>query len=183
MKLPKKLFYSVFALVSFLILTNYSRAKVNNYFYLQEPTMSNIKIENQQNDNLKNTYIYKITIEDIEGAIKYTVNNNTFYAIFNAKNESKIQLNSNETIIIYDIPFNKKINIEQDSIDNYVTTVNGKSTNKYIGTVSNNLIIFNNTIETVNTNPNTNDSVYKYIFLIFVISLLIIWLKKIYSKS
>lgn len=123
-----------------------------------------IEIRNVQTDNENVTYTYNVIIRDIVGAIKYTIDGEEAYAVFSSKGEATFNLNSNQTLIIYDIPYNTYYSIEQVTNNKYVTSVNNKKQNIMEGvTVQNNIITFDNTSKVVNANPNTADYSIVYI--------------------
>lgn len=138
----------------------------------------NLTIVNTQNDTKVLSYTYKITIPDISGAYRYTINDKEKYVVFNARGEATITINSNEKIIIYDIPSGTKYTIEQTGGDSSYT----KKANNVVGTKATGTINKDTTVTYSNTvpvkepnpshNPNTADT-YTLGFILFAIALVI----------
>lgn len=126
---------------------NYSE-KVEDYDdYNEVEILYPLEIRNYQNDNTSLEYKYKVKIEGISGAYKYKYKDKENYLVFTANGEAEIVLESNESIIIYDIPDNSSYEIEQitDVSNKYVTKIDNKENNKTTGTVSStSLVEFNN---------------------------------------
>jgi hypothetical protein len=126
---------------------NYSD-KVEDYDdYNEVEILYPLEIRNYQNDNTSLEYKYKLKIEGISGAYKYKYKDKENYLVFTANGEAEIVLESNESIIIYDIPDNSSYEIEQttDVSNKYVTKIDNKENNKTTGTVSStSLVEFNN---------------------------------------
>lgn len=100
---------------------------------------SNMIINNVQGDNVTTTYTYKISITDVSGAVKYTIDGKEGYAVFDAKGNATISVNSNSTLTLYDIPNGKSYTVEQTSKNaGYVTKVAGELKTKTSGTTSSN---------------------------------------------
>lgn len=129
-----------------------------------------LEIRNYQNDNNKLEYTYKIKIEGISGAYKYKYKDQENYMVFTANGEAQIILDSNESIIIYDIPDNSKYEIEQvtDVSATYTTKINNEELLKTAGTINaSSVVAFDNeTIKEIvepehkEENPYTKDSHY-----------------------
>lgn len=128
---------------------NYSE-KVEDYDdYNEIEVLYPLEIRNYQNDNTSLEYKYKLKIEGVSGAYKYKYKGKENYLVFTANGEAEIVLESNESIIIYDIPDNSSYEIEQvtDVSNKYVTKIDNKENNKTTGTVSStSLVEFDNTI-------------------------------------
>lgn len=144
---------------------------------------SNITITNIQSEETPVTlsYTYKIKIENVTGSLKYKQNNRENYLLFDKNNEATFTLNSNEEIIIYDIPTNNKYSIEQSTNKEYRTINSGDSTNVYNGIVSEeNNIEFKNISSIVTTNPETTSSsnIINLVLLDTLVLLSLIFLKK-----
>lgn len=139
----------------------------------------NLQIDNFQNDEQDIIYSYKITIPEISGAYKYSKNNEESYLIFAANGEAEITLNSNSSLIIYELPEGIKYKIEQitDVSEKYTTKVDEKESAIVEGTISetNNIKFSNETIiseEPVKKNPFTSDNHYLALF-VFVYAIII----------
>lgn len=130
----------------------------------EEVSKTSIEIINYQNDQQKEKYTYNITIRDVTGATRYSVDGVESYAVFSSNGEATITINSNQKIIIYDIPYNTYYSIEQASNSKYVTSVDNKNQNIIEGvTAQNNIVTFNNTNKVVSANPSTADYSIMYI--------------------
>ena len=130
----------------------------------EQVSKTNIEIRNVQKDNESVTYTYNVIIRDIVGATRYSIDGKESYIVFSSKGEATFTLKSNQTLIIYDIPYNTYYSIEQAANNKYVTSVNDKKQNIMEGvTVQNNIITFNNTSKVINANPNTAD--YSIIYI------------------
>lgn len=137
---------------------------------VNEPEVSktNIEIKNIQKDNEDVTYTYNVIIRDVVGATRYSIDGKESYTVFSSKGETTLTLKANQTLIIYDIPYNTYYSIEQVSNNKYVTSVNNKNQNIIEGvTVQSNIITFNNTSKVVSANPNTAD--YSIIYIVSAI--------------
>lgn len=145
-------------------------------------------IKNFQNDNEKTTYTYKIKIPDFVGAQLYTHNGTENYVIFAANGEAEVHLNSNESLIIHNIPEGSNYRIEQvtDVSEKYTTTVNNLESKVIEGTIgSENTIEFNNEtiIEEVpevpeeeeKDNPFTEDNHY-LVLTVFIYAIIILFI-------
>ena len=145
----------------------------------------NLTINNTQNDEKNLVYSYKITIPSISGAYKYTKGTEESYLIFTANGEAEITLNSNDTLVIYDLPEGTTYKVEQttDVSDKYTTKVGEENTTTIEGTINETSTIEfkNETIiqdEPVKKNPFTSDNHYLVLFVsIYAIILVIIGLK------
>ncbi len=146
-----------------------------------------LEIKNYQNDNKVISYTYKIKINGISGAYKYKYKDKESYMVFTANGESEFILDSNESIIIYDLPDNAEYEIEQltNVSDTYTTKVDKELVTKIVGNVTANAeVAFDN--ETIKQevkpndkvdNPYTKDSYY-FIVIIATFALIITFLGK-----
>lgn len=147
---------------------------------------TNLTVNNIQTDNASGTYTYKITIADVSGAIKYSIDGKEGYAVFDAKGNASLTVNSNSTITLYDLPLNKNYTIEQTSSKNgYKTLVNNIETNVTKGVTSpTNNISFTNQSEddkttTETKNPVTADPVIIAVAVLIIAGAGFIALKKL----
>lgn len=149
-----------------------------------------LEIKNYQNDNKTIKYSYKIKINNISGAYKYRYKDKEGYLVFTANGESEFQLESNESIIIYDLPEHLEYEVEQltDVKDKYTTKVNKVSTNKATGniTATSEIAFDNETIikdikpDHQEENPYTKDSYY-FVIIILAFAILIGHIGKSYK--
>ena len=140
-----------------------------------------LEIRNYQNDNKVIEYTYKIKIKDISGAYKYKYNDKESYMVFTANGESQFVLDSNESIIIYDLPENVEYEIEQTTnvSDNYTTKVDKEYKTIIKGNVTaSSQVAFDNETKKPETkpehqekNPYTKDSYY---FIVIIASFALI---------
>lgn len=138
----------------------------------------NLTIVNTQNDSKVLSYTYKITMTDISGAYRYTINDTEKYVVFNARGEATITINSNEKIIIYDLPSGTKYTIEQTGGDSsYTKKANNVVGTKATGTINKNTTItYSNTVPVKDTNPSHNPNTadtYTLGIILFSIALVI----------
>ena len=140
-----------------------------------------LEIRNYQNDNKVIEYTYKIKIKDISGAYKYKYKDKESYMVFTANGESQFVLDSNESIIIYDLPENAEYEIEQTTnvSDNYTTKVDKEYKTIIKGNVTaSSQVAFDNETKKPETkpehqekNPYTKDSYY---FIVIIASFALI---------
>lgn len=140
-----------------------------------------LEIRNYQNDNKVIEYTYKIKIKDISGAYKYKYKDKESYMVFTANGESQFVLDSNESIIIYDLPENVEYEIEQTTnvSDNYTTKVDKEYKTIIKGNVTaSSQVAFDNETKKPETkpehqekNPYTKDSYY---FIVIIASFALI---------
>lgn len=156
--------------------------------YKSSAILAPLTLKNYQNDDEIIVYTYNIKIDEIQGAYRYTLydsGNNPVkesYLVFAANGEASIKLNSNESIIIYNLPTDVNYKIEQYATlgDRYTTKVANNITSSYEGVISldNNVYFVNETTkkQSVNIyeekedNPPTTDYHEKHI-LVFMVSL------------
>ena len=130
----------------------------------EEVSKTNIEIINNQNDDEKTKYTYNVIIRDVTGATRYSVDGVESYTVFSSNGEATFTINSNQKLIIYDIPYNTYYSIEQATNNKYVTSVGNKNQNIIEGvTAQANIITFYNTNKVVSANPNTAD--YSIIYI------------------
>lgn len=150
-----------------------------------------LEIRNYQNDNNSFEYTYKLKIKGISGTYKYKYKDRENYMVFTANGEAKIVLDSNESIIIYDIPDNYEYEIEQitDVSDKYTTKIDNEENNKVTGTItSNSMVAFDNETrkEVVapekEENPYTVDKHYLIILMSTLALMLIILARAVKIK-
>ena len=145
---------------------------------------STITIKNIQNDNNEQRYTYTIKIDGVAGVIKYDINGKEDYMVFNAKGETTLEVKSNDTISIFDVPYNSNYTITQNSIDDYKTQVNNISTYKYSSTTNDtNIVEFKNTSTIVSDNPETSDNLIKYAIIATAILIFLYSLKQCKIKK
>ena len=143
-----------------------------------------VVIKNIQDDTREFNYTYVINIEDLVGAVKYSINGNMEYTVFNAKGEASIIMTSNDTLVLYDIPIDRSISVVQTTNENYKVYIDGNNTNKFSGvTGSINDIEFNNNSNSNVKNPNTIDRVFNYVILAISLLILIISLSQVKVKK
>jgi len=122
-----------------------------------------LEIRNYQNDNNSFEYTYKLKIKGISGTYKYKYKDRENYMVFTANGEAKIVLDSNESIIIYDIPDNYEYEIEQitDVSDKYTTKIDNEKSNKVTGTItSNSMVAFDNETKKEIVSPEKEENPY-----------------------
>lgn len=154
--------------------------------YKSSAILAPLTLKNYQNDDEKILYTYNIKINEVQGAYRYCLydSNNSpvkeSYLVFAANGEAIIKLNSNESVIIYNLPTDVGFKIEQYATlgDKYVTKVGNIVTSSYEGVISldNNVYFVNETAkkETVNiydhkeNNPPTADYHEKHILLLMI---------------
>ncbi len=114
-----------------------------------------LTIVNIQNDNNAQVYTYKLKIDEVRGAYRYTKNGEENYMLFAANGEASITLKSNESVTIYDLPDGANYVITQQLNNKYKTYINSIEMNVIEGVVTaENNITFNNiAIEFTPTNP------------------------------
>ncbi len=152
---------------------------------------SQLIIKNFQNDDKNFLYTYKIKVDDASGAYKYTKNNTEGYIVFSANGEAQFILNSNESLIIHELPNESAYTIEQTSTNSkdYMTTINDETSTIAKGNISlDNTVTFENktTIKEVEENPIedkknpvTADNIIKFIVLLLSLLVFTILLSKI----
>ena len=148
-----------------------------------------LEIRNYQNDNKVIEYTYKIKIKDISGAYKYKYKDKESYMVFTANGESQFILDSNESIIIYDLPENAEYEIEQTTnvSDNYTTKVDKEYKTIIKGNVTaSSQVAFDNETKKPETkpehqekNPYTKDSYY-FVVIIAAFAMIIGFVGKNY---
>ncbi len=156
--------------------------------YRSSAILAPLTLRNYQNDDKNIVYTYEIKINEVQGAyyyIQYDKDNNQVkdgYLIFAANGEVTVKLNSNEKIVIENLPTDVNFRIEQYATlgDKYTTKVGNKEVAYDEGTMrlDNNISFSNETVrkETVNiyekkeNNPTTADNHEKHI-LYFMIAL------------
>ena len=156
--------------------------------YKSSAILAPLTLKNYQNDNEIIVYTYNIKINEIQGAYRYTLydsNNSPIkesYLVFAANGEGTIKLNSNESIIIYNLPTDVNYKIEQYATlgDKYTTKVANTVTSSYEGVISldNNVYFVNETTnskkESINIyeekedNPTTEDNHEKHILYLMI---------------
>ena len=144
---------------------------------VEEEKFYPLEIKNYQNDTKKLEYSYRIKIDGISGAYKYRYKTKESYLVFTANGESTFTLESNESIIIYDLPERVQYEIEQitDVSKTYTTKINNEFKTKVIGnvTATAEVAFDNETIkeevvpEQKEENPYTKDSYYFVIIIAF----------------
>ncbi len=155
---------------------------------------SSISISNYQDDNEIINYLYKLRIDGIYGAYKYSKNDLEGFLVFSANGEAEFNLNSNEKITIYDIPTELEYRLEQvtDVGSKYSTKINDTLGRIEIGTISleNNITVFNNLLDTSvkieepkdEDNPYTADSFYYILGSLIILAFLLLILLRIKVK-
>ena len=140
-----------------------------------------LEIRNYQNDNKVIEYTYKIKIKDISGAYKYKYKDKESYMVFTANGESQFVLDSNESIIIYDLPENVEYEIEQTTnvSDNYTTKVDKEYKTIIKGNVTaSSQVAFDNETKKPETNPEHQETnpytKYSYYFILIIASFALI---------
>lgn len=149
-----------------------------------------IEIKNYQNDNKVLEYTYKIKINGISGAYKYKYKDKESYMVFTANGESQFILESNESIIIYDLPDNAEYEIEQTNnvSDTYTTKIDKEYKTKVTGniTATSEVAFDNETIKEEvqpdhqEENPYTKDSYY-FVVIIAAFALILGYIGKSYK--
>jgi len=154
--------------------------------YKSSAILAPLTLKNYQNDDNVIVYTYNIKINEIQGAYRYThydkdnspIRDN--FLVFAANGEASIKLNSNESIVIYNLPTDVAFRIEQYATlgDNYTTKVGDSEKATYEGVISldNNVYFVNETTkkESVNIyeekedNPTTADYHEKHILYLMI---------------
>ena len=114
-----------------------------------------LTIVNIQNDNNAQVYTYKLKIDEVRGAYRYTKNGEENYMLFAANGEASITLKSNESVTIYDLPNDTNYVITQQLNNKYKTYINSVEMNVIEGviTIENNITFNNIAIEFTPSNP------------------------------
>lgn len=132
---------------------------------------SNLIINNIQNSNEEITYTYNIHIDGVSGSTLIKIDDNSDYYIFDSLNNLLIEVLSNQTLTIENLPNNANYKISVEKIDGYNIKINNIETNEIKGTLEENTIInitsFTNKeiivddkkLEDVKVNPRTSDSI------------------------
>lgn len=144
---------------------------------VEEEKFYPLEIKNYQNDTKKLEYSYKIKIDGISGAYKYRYKSKESYLVFTANGEATFKLESNESIIIFDLPEHIEYEIEQltNVSDTYTTKINDEYKTKVAGniTATSEVAFDNETIkpdilpDQEEENPYTKDSYYFVILIAF----------------
>lgn len=150
----------------------------NNYLAIE--SLVDLTLNNIQNDKEIKTYTYKITINNVYGAYRYTLNKEEKYLIFSANGEAELSLKSNETVIIYDLPQNESYTIEQIGGDTTKYTIKA---NNVVGTTTKgkldtkNVITFENKTQVKEHNKNPENpytaDIYTLAIILFIITTII----------
>lgn len=147
------------------------------FIFISSPKALDLTISNNQNDYQTNTYTYELNIYNATGAYEYNYNNKTAYLIFDAAGNTTFTLQSNETIIIKNIP-ESSYQIKQSLHNNYNTYINNKQTNIYnSNTKTNNKITFVNKVKQ-SKNPNTSTLPIALLILTIITTFTLIFLKR-----
>lgn len=147
------------------------------FIFISSPKALDLTISNNQNDCQTNTYTYELNIYNATGAYEYNYNNKTAYLIFDAAGNTTFTLQSNETIIIKNIP-ESSYQIKQSLHSNYNTYINNKQTNIYnSNTKTNNQITFVNKVKQ-SKNPNTSTLPIALLILTIITTFTLIFLKR-----
>lgn len=191
----KYIYIIVFILTIALILTDYyvgleKSSSVPSADKLQEEIddsfnsvelKTDLVIKNFQNDDKELIYTYLLKVENTSGAYLAKYKDEETYIIFAANGETELTIDSNEAIIITDLPQGAKYSIEQttDVSDKYNTTVNKEETTRIEGVIEEeNVIEFSNetiiTKEPVKKNPYTNDNRNLMIIVLVYAAIIII---------
>ena len=89
--------------------------------------LTSLTIKNEQNSDETITYKYIIKIPKISRTYRYKYNDKENYLVFTANGETTIELKSNETLIIYDIPVDAEYTIVQETSNENYTIKVGKT--------------------------------------------------------
>ena len=147
------------------------------FIFISSPKALDLTISNNQNDYQTNTYTYELNIYNATGAYEYNYNNKTAYLMFDAAGNTTFTLQSNETIIIKNIP-ESSYQIKQSLHNNYITYINNKQTNIYnSNTKTNNQITFVNKVKQ-SKNPNTSTLPIALLILTIITTFTLIFLKR-----
>ena len=117
--------------------------------------LTTITIKNEQNTDKNIVYKYNIEIPEISGAYRYKYNNKEGYIVFTADGKTNFELNSNESIVIYDVPVDTEYTITQETTnEEYVTKVGQSETTTYKAkTTNDNNVTFNNSTKVEEQKP------------------------------
>ena len=117
--------------------------------------LTTITIKNEQNTDKNIVYKYNIEIPEISGAYRYKYNNKEGYIVFTADGKTNFELNSNESIVIYDVPVDTEYTITQETTnEEYVTKVGQSETTTYKAkTTNDNNVTFNNSTKVEGQKP------------------------------
>lgn len=149
---------------------------ISLFIFISSVKAYDLTIINKQDDQISNTYTYKLNVYNATGAYQYTYNNNDSYLVFDASGNTTFTLQNNETITIKNLP-ESLFQIEQIKNDNYITYTNNKKTNTLnSNTKEINEITFDNKTKNA-SNPNTGTKETIIIITITIILLLITILK------
>lgn len=150
---------------------------------------TDLVITNSENDTLKTEYTYTLKIENVEGAYRYTKENEENYLIFDATGKTSFTLKGNEKITIYDLPTEVQYTITQSSNEEYVTKINNETSTTITDTLQlGTTITFTNTNKNTsneinNTSPNTVDDIKISILVLALTGLFYIIIKHFKIKQ
>ena len=158
------------------ITSSYDTIALNN-----ENIKVSLKIINIQMSKMSDEYTYEIKIESKLNSFKYRVNNQEKELNLDENKTGTITIQPNETIVIDGIPFNSKYTITQLNSSDVI--INDNKSNTYSDVVKlNNEVLFYNS-EDLTTNPESSDSIISFIYLLIIISMIFILLKKFKIKK
>ncbi len=148
-------------------------------------TTGKLEIDNVDKTGKKNSYSYAVQISSLSGAIKYTVNGVENYKVFNARGEATFSVNSNDKLVILDIPVGASYTVTQSTTADVSTSANNQNTKTTSGTTkSSEIITFTNSSNSVvSKNPNTEDNVWIYGIFLVSLGVLILALTKVKTKK
>lgn len=135
-----------------------------------------LTISNIQDDEIPNTYTYKLNVYKASGAYQYSYNNSDSYMVFDATGNTTFTLKNNESIIIKNLP-ESLFQIEQIPNNKYITYTNDKKINTLnSNTKETSQITFSNKTKNA-SNPNTGTKETIILITITTILVLLIYLK------
>ena len=165
--MKKKVIIVLLFVLSLLCVSGHKKGEivVNNITKLDGNNTVNLTIKNTQDGSEVLTYVYLVKLSNVMGTY-FTSGDNI--VTFDSTGSAKINLNSNESITIYDLPVNETFSVSQEKKDGYSLTVNNLNNSSIDGILSSNQMVeFKNSNSSVKTNPRTADNIHM-IGIIFI---------------
>ena len=162
--MKKKVIIVLLFVLSLLCVSGHKKGEivVNNITKLDGNNTVNLTIKNTQDGSEVLTYVYRIKLSNVMGT--YFTSGDSI----DSTGSAKINLNSNESITIYDLPVNETFSVSQEKKDGYSLTVNNLNNSSIDGILSSNQMVeFKNSNSSVKTNPRTADNIHM-IGIIFI---------------
>ena len=165
--MKKKVVIVLLFVLSLLCVSGHKKGEivVNNITKLDGNNTVNLTIKNTQDGNEVLTYVYRVKVSNVMGT--YFTSGDSIVT-FDSTGNAKINLNSNESITIYDLPTNETFSVSQEKKDGYSLTVNNLNNSSIDGILSSNQMVeFKNSNSSVKTNPRTLDNI-QMVAVIFI---------------